>query len=452
MGVLFGTDGIRMLANEELTCDLAMNVGKATAKVLTSHVQHSPKILIGKDTRLSGDMIENAISAGLTSMGANVELVGVVPTPAVAYLVKKYNADAGVMISASHNPAEYNGIKIFGSDGFKIPDEYENEIEKYILSESNMLISEKKGNEVGSCSISKSALEDYINFLSSVSDIKLDNIKVLVDCANGSASTTAEALFKKLDVNANIIYNTPDGININANCGSMYIENLGKKVVEGKYDLGLAFDGDADRLLAVDSDGNIVDGDRIMAILSLDMIKNNSLNNDTVVGTVMTNMGFIKFCEQNNINFLATKVGDRFVLEEIEKQNLSIGGEQSGHIILRNYHTTGDGQLAAVELLKTIKKSGKSLKELAQVMKKYPQVLKNLRATKDQKEFINSDEIIQNSIKEWEAKLADNGRILIRPSGTEPLIRIMVEGLYSDEINSCLDALVDVIQERISQI
>lgn len=427
---LFGTDGIRGIANEFLSCERATMVGRALGHVLSSNHKYRPLVIIGTDTRRSSEMLASAISAGLYSVGSDVMTLGVVPTPAVAYLVKKYKAKAGVMISASHNPYEYNGIKIFGEEGYKLSDELEERIESMVL-DNTPPIKMAEGAEIGRRRNADYAIHDYVSYLMHTTDVTLDGMRVAVDCANGSASATAEELFKGLGADAHILFDKPDGININDKCGSTHIGTLGKYVVENGMELGIAFDGDADRCIAVDEQGKEIDGDFIMAILALDMKKRNILNKNTVVGTVMSNYGFQKFCQENGIDFIAAKVGDRFVLEMMNQEGYSFGGEQSGHIIIPRHATTGDGQLTAIALLSLIKESGKKLSELASVMKKYPQHTVNVEATQNQKIALFTDEEIKGIISDAENMLKADGRIVVRASGTEPVVRIMVES--SDE-------------------
>lgn len=445
MGRLFGTDGVRGLANTELTCELSLKIGRAAAYVLTQHTHHRPKILIGRDTRLSGEMLEAALTAGLCSVGADVHLLGVVPTPAVAYLVGLYQADAGIMISASHNPAEYNGIKIFNTNGYKIPDQYEEEIESIVL-DGSIEVPLAAGDAVGVSHRCESAVEDYVKHILSTTDTTFEGIHLLIDCANGSASATAHKIFPTLKADAEIVFNQPDGVNINYECGSMHISALAERVKNGSYDLGLAFDGDSDRILACDAEGNIVDGDMLMAAFALFMKQQGTLDGNTLVVTVMSNLGLIRCIEHNGINIACTKVGDRFVLEKMLEEGYALGGEQSGHLILKHFATTGDGQLSAVQLLTMMKKTGKSLKELASVMTVYPQVMVNVEAGKTAKVKLAVDKDINALIKTWEDRLAQNGRILVRASGTEPLIRVMVEGKDIDLINRCAHEIADMVK------
>ena len=448
MGRLFGTDGVRGIANGTLTCELAMNIGRAAACVLTANTEHRPKFIIGSDTRISSDMLISAICAGVTSVGADVTVLGVVPTPAVAYLVGKYNADAGIMISASHNPASFNGIKIFSSDGFKLPDALEEQIETLIIY-NNLGASVVTGEKIGTVSYSNTAIDDYITHIRSTISSKLNGLKIAVDCANGSSSVTASKLFDGLGADVTIMCDKPDGININKDCGSTHLEKLSKYVVENGCDLGVAFDGDADRCLCVDEKGNIVDGDFIMAVCALDMKETGKLNKNTVVGTIMTNFGFTKFCEDNNIKFIPTKVGDRFVLEEMLLEDYTFGGEQSGHVIFRDYATTGDGQLTALQLLDVISRKKKKLSELACVMTRYPQCIVNITVSAEGKLKFYTDVHIKEAIEDAKKQLSSTGRIVVRPSGTEPLIRVMAEGLDMRLIEDIANSVANIIKERL---
>ena len=448
MGRLFGTDGARGVANSELTCELAMKIGRAAAMVLTESCAHKPKVLIGMDTRASSHMLAAAIGAGLCSVGADVLIIDVVPTPAVAFLVKEYDYDAGVMISASHNPCEYNGIKIFQGNGYKLPDELENEIEEIILDETKVP-PVVLGGDVGKISFSSKAVDDYIFHLAMTADGDFKGMKIALDCANGSASVTARALFTRLGAKCFIINETPNGTNINENCGSTHLEQLQKFVVENKCDIGFAFDGDADRLLVVDENGEVVDGDKIIAVCSKFMKENNKLKNNTAVVTVMSNMGFFKFCEKNDINCVKTKVGDRYVLEEMVKNGFVIGGEQSGHIIFLDHATTGDGQMSAIQVLNVLKSTGKKISELASEMQVYPQVLINVRVSNFGKARLDKDEEVQLAIREASEELGDTGRVLVRVSGTEPLVRVMLEGEDYNQIKSLAESIAKVIEERL---
>lgn len=449
---LFGTDGVRGIANVELTAEIAMKIGKAVASILTKNKSEKAKILIGKDTRISCDMLEGALIAGICSVGVDTVCLGVIPTPAVAYLVKKYNAEAGIMISASHNSFEFNGIKIFSENGYKLPNEIEEKIERIVLDDVHVDIFDVKYSDLGTKTFCENAVDDYIEYILKTVDGDLSGLKVVFDCSNGAASSTAEKLFSKLGVNCIIKNDEPNGVNINENCGSVHIENLASYVKEHGFDAGIAFDGDADRCLAVDEQGNIIDGDFIMAICAKALSEQSKLKKNTVVGTVMTNIGFNHFCDGNNLNFAATKVGDRYVLEEMLKYDYNFGGEQSGHIIFRDYSTTGDGQLTAVQLLSILKKSDKKLSELAGVMKKFPQVMINVKVDNLGKLKLYTHEEIKNVIdrvkKEFELK--NNGRILVRASGTEPLIRVMLEGEDLDKITILANEIANLIKEKLS--
>lgn len=451
MGRLFGTDGARGVANTELTCELAMNIGKAAAMVLTDNSDNKhPKILIGKDTRLSSDMLEGALIAGLCSVGADVVLLGVVPTPAVAYLVKKYNAEAGIMISASHNPFEFNGIKIFSSDGYKLPDALEEEIESIVIDNTKPYY-KPTGDGLGSVRRAETAVDEYIEYIISTVPYRLDGMKIAIDCSNGSSSRTAETLFTKLGAECHMLSDKPDGININYKCGSTYLENLQKYVVDNKLQLGVAFDGDADRCLAVDENGNVVDGDFIMAICALDLSSRKKLSRNTAVGTVMSNMGFNRFCEDNNLKFVSTDVGDRYVLEAMLREGYNFGGEQSGHVIFLDYATTGDGQLTAAQLLSIVNRRKAKLSSVATLMTHYPQVLINVKVSAEGKQHFYTNRDIKDKIEEVRKELGDNGRILVRVSGTEPLVRVMIEGLDKELINRLAQETADIIKEKIGK-
>lgn len=449
MGRLFGTDGIRGIANKDLTCELATHLGRAAAKVLTNKSNRHPRVLIGKDTRLSSDMLETAMAAGLCSIGASVVTLGVVPTPAVAYLVEKYKADAGVMISASHNSFEYNGIKIFSGDGYKLPDDLEEKIEDIILGKEDISHEFPTEDGIGTVSHVDNAVRDYIDHVKNSVHFSLDGLKIAIDTANGSASVTAETLFTELGAEVHMLHDKPDGINVNRDCGSTHMESLIEYVKTHDVDAGVAFDGDADRCLMVDEKGNFVDGDFIMAICALDMKSRGKLAGNAVVGTIMTNLGFQRFCEENGMKFEATKVGDRYVLERMREQGYNLGGEQSGHITFLDYMPTGDAQLCAVQLLGIMAKTGLKLSELAAVMKKYPQVLVNVKASQQVKDFLPENRPVQELIAECEAQLGSRGRVLVRPSGTEPLIRVMLEGEDLDEITGMAQRIAEKIEESL---
>ncbi len=450
MGRLFGTDGARGVAITELTCETAMNIGRAAAIVLTKHKKNGKKakIVIGKDTRISSDILEAALMSGIMSVGADVELLGVVPTPAVAYLVKYYDADAGVMISASHNSVEYNGIKLFSGSGFKLPDEVENEIEALILDvPQKMVLSE--GTAVGRVKRAENAADDYVKHILSTTDLSVKKLKVLIDCANGSASATAKDLFTRLNIDFDMISAEPDGCNINENCGSTHIDKICNTVKNGGYDLGVAFDGDADRCLAVNEKGEIVDGDKLIAIISKYMRDKGTLAKDTAVVTVMSNLGFHTYMKNNNLGTVCTSVGDRYVLEEMLKSGYNIGGEQSGHIIFLDHATTGDGQLTAVQLIQVLNETKMSLSELTSGIEDYPQLLLNVKITEQSKGKWDKNKAILASIAEAEKAMGNNGRILVRESGTEPLVRVMIEGKKKEDVDYWTNKIVDVVKEQL---
>ena len=450
MGRLFGTDGVRGIANTELSCSRAFEIGRAAATVLTEGCRRRPVFVVGGDTRASTGMLAAAVSSGLCSVGADVIDLGVVPTPAVAYLIGKLKADAGIMITASHNPYEYNGIKVFGGDGRKLPDLLEDRVEAIVL-DGEYEVPSPTANGVGRITRNEGAVRSYIEHIKGSVMYSLDGLNIAVDCSNGAASKTAEELFTSLGAAVHVIANAPDGVNVNENCGSTHMENLARAVREGGYDCGVAFDGDADRCLCVDELGEVVDGDKIMAICSLDLKKRGKLNKNTVVGTVMTNLGFVKFCEENGIRFIATKVGDRFVLEEMLLEDYSFGGEQSGHIIFKDFATTGDGQLTAVQLLSLMRRTGERLSALASVMKSYPQAARGIRVAKEGKLMFYTDREINDAIADAKRELGESGRIVVRPSGTEPLIRIMVEGEDEEQIDGIAQRVADIIEDRIGE-
>jgi len=448
MGVLFGTDGVRGVANTELTNELAYKLGKYGAHVITSGKKKS-KILIAKDTRISGDMLESAMIAGMLSSGCNVIKIGVLPTPAVAYLVRHLNADAGIMISASHNPVEFNGIKFFNSEGYKLSDEIENEIEEYIVGDKR-LDHKVYGSEIGRKSSNFECLDIYGDYIKNTIDLPLNNIKIAIDCANGAASVIAPKVLKSLGAEVIAIDNKPNGLNINVNCGSTSPENIQKLVIKSNADIGLAFDGDADRLIAVDEKGEIVDGDKIMAICGNYLNSINALKDNTIVSTVMSNIGFDISMKENNLNTIKTSVGDRYVLEEMKKNNYTLGGEQSGHIIFLEHNTTGDGLLSGVQLINAMLHSNKKLSELANIMTKYPQILINAKVENSNKHNYEHDEEIKNEINRVTEYFEGKGRVLIRPSGTEPLVRVMIEGKDTEEIKKYAEELVKLIEEKLN--
>ncbi|MEG2354196.1 MAG: phosphoglucosamine mutase [Clostridium sp.] len=446
MARIFGTDGVRGIANTELTSQLAYNLGRAGAFVLTEGT-HKPKVVVGLDTRISGDMLESALVAGLLSVGAEAICVGIVPTPAVSHLTRKYGADAGIVISASHNPVEYNGIKFFNKDGFKLKDELEDRIQA-IIEGGFKDVPSPVGENLGRKTIITTAIEEYVEFAKSTLDGNLSGLKIALDCANGAAYKSSVKAIKELGAEVLVINNTPNGININKNCGSTHPKDLQSFVVENNCDLGLAFDGDADRCLAVDENGNLVSGDFMIAICCKSLKEKGRLKKDTVVVTVMSNMGFDIAMKKENIKTLKTKVGDRYVLEEMERGNYSIGGEQSGHIIFLDFNTTGDGLVSGLQLASVIKEKGKKLSELALIMKELPQVLVNATVPNNMKDIHEKDEEIIQDIKDMEEKMAGRGRVLIRPSGTEPLVRVMLEGENQVEIDGMAHALAKKIEEK----
>lgn len=434
---LFGTDGVRGIVNKDLDIFLATKIGVSAAYVLGKNKKI--KVVIGRDTRISGEMLSFAVISGLLSMGADVIDLGIVPTPLVSYLIQKYNADMGVMISASHNPSEYNGIKLFNNLGMKLSDEIEDEIE------ANLNIIPDK--EIGSYYVEENACTDYIDYLKSTVSLK-GNLKIVVDCANGSASTTAPTLFKELGFDPIIINDKYDGLNINYKCGSTHLEMLKEEVLKNKADLGIAYDGDADRCLLIDENGNTIDGDAILAINSLYLKENNKLKNNTLVATVMSNLGLRNFCKKHDINFVSTKVGDRYVLENMIENDYILGGEQSGHIIFKNDANTGDGELTSIKTLEILENKNISLSELSKIITIYPQVLINVEVTKEIKENYKNDTNLNNLITSIEEELKDNGRVLIRPSGTENKIRIMLEGTNIEDITK----KANIIKEAIENI
>ena len=450
----FGTDGIRRIANTELSPDLVYRVAKAGAYALAKHTDHAPTILIGRDTRISGTLIESAMTAGFLSYGANVKSLGVIPTPAVAYLTKKLKADAGVVISASHNTYEFNGVKYFSNKGMKIPDDLEEEIEEMMDSEKLNDFT-AVNDKIGTAEVRQDLLDEYVyffrkNFEEDFENFEKDNFVVAIDTANGATSIVAEKVFAALGIKHYIMNNTPNGININDNCGSTHLDMLKKYVVENKCNLGIAYDGDGDRCLAVDENGNEIDGDKLLAIISNYMKEKGTLKQNTVVATVMSNLGLKKYAENNGLNIVQTKVGDRYVLEEMLKNGYNIGGEQSGHIIFLDYNPTGDGILTSLMLIKVMLEKQKSASELSKIMKAYPQVLVNAKVSHDKKELYRSDEEIQKEIQKLEEEFSGNGRVLIRPSGTEPLIRVMIEGEDQQYIKQKAESLAKLIETKLS--
>lgn len=448
MGKLFGTDGIRGVVNENLNADLAFGVGCAAAQVLAKDTgKKRPLFTIGKDTRISSDLLEGALIAGLCSAGADVLRLGVIPTPAVAFLTIANKADAGIVISASHNPFEHNGIKIFNAQGFKLSDALENKIEDIVLFNQKSPLC--TGADIGKVTYADTqAVEEYIDHLITTVDTDLAGMRILVDCANGASAATAGKLLNRFPkLHTDIINADPDGVNINHDCGSTHIEKLSAMVTAGDYDLGIAFDGDADRCLAVDEKGILIDGDQVLAVCGTDLRSRRELAGDTIIGTVMSNLGLRLFAKEHGITLGITDVGDRNVLEEMERGGYILGGEQSGHTIFRQFATTGDGELTALQLLNVLKKSGKKASELFSVCQRYPQVLVNVPvADKDKKASIMGSEQLMAAIAQTEAELADTGRVLVRPSGTEPLIRVMIEAKEEATAQVQAQKLADLIK------
>ena len=445
MARLFGTDGVRGVANDELTPLLAMQLGQAGAYVLSKENAHKATIMVGCDTRISGDMLANALMAGACSVGANVVYVGVVPTPAIAYLTQKYRVDAGVVISASHNPVEFNGIKFFDGKGFKLPDSMEDEIEALIRNGMKD-IQFPTGPSVGKIKYRTDAREEYINHTVQAVPVDLSGMKIVVDCAEGASYYTSVETLKELGAEIVAIHNNPDGTNINANCGSTHMEELQARVVYEKANVGLAFDGDADRLLAVDENGNQVDGDVIMAIVGNHMKEKGTLKDNTIVATVMSNLGFFRMGKEHGIHIEQTTVGDRYVMERMLEIGANLGGEQSGHIIFLDENTTGDGLLSALHLLQVMVGTGKTLSELATIMTVYPQALVGAKVPNHKKNSYMEYTEIAEAIERVNAKFADEGRVLIRPSGTEPLVRVMIEGKDQRMIEREARELAELIQ------
>lgn len=447
MGRLFGTDGVRGIANSELTPELAFKLGKAGAHVL-SKSKDGPVFLIGKDTRLSGDMLEDALSAGITAVGGNVIKVGVLPTPAIAFLVRAYNADAGVVISASHNPFEYNGIKFFNGEGFKLDDDLEDDIEDILLRDIDVN-SHITGSSIGRClDADEDAGEKYAKFLESTVDIDIKGVKVVLDCANGAAYRVAGKVYKDLGADVRVIGDRPNGTNINQKCGSTHPEQLQKAVVEEGALLGMAYDGDADRLIAVDEKGRLIDGDQLICICAAMMKNRNQLKDDLVTATVMSNIGFHRYMDSMGCKVDVTQVGDRYVLESMLKTGCMIGGEQSGHIIFLNHTTTGDGILSSLQFLQAVLESGRKPSELADDIEIFPQVLKNARVKNENKNKFMADPKVKEAISRIEAEVEGQGRVLIRPSGTEPVARVMIEGQDVDHITRLAEELARQITKQ----
>lgn len=447
MGKLFGTDGIRGVVGETLTAELAYRVGQAITIVLTEQKGSAPTITIGKDTRISSDMLESALMAGICAMGGSVMPFGTIPTPAVAFLTVQEEADAGIVISASHNPYEHNGIKIFGAQGYKLSDEMEEKVEDIVLSKESLPV--KTRDQIGMRLHGMRQMKsDYIDHLLSTVDCDMRGLRVLVDCANGAASATAPGLFGKLPLHADFIFDKPDGININNGCGSTHMETLCRGVVAGKYDLGIAFDGDADRCLLVDEKGHIIDGDKVLAVCGKAMRRKGSLNGNAIVATVMSNLGLHEFCRKGDFLLVCTDVGDRHVLEKMIECGYMIGGEQSGHTIFREYATTGDGELTALQFIQAYCETGVPASELVSCCAQYPQELINVpvSAVGGAKERIMADDRLWEQVRIQEEALNGEGRILVRPSGTEALIRVMVEAKTVEIAHNVAKTLAEFIK------
>jgi len=448
----FGTDGIRRIANTELSPELVFRVAKAGAYVLSKHTDHAPTILIGRDTRISGTLIESAMTAGFLSYGANVKSLGVLPTPAVAYLTKKLNADASVVISASHNTFEFNGVKYFSNKGTKIPDSIEEEIEE--IMDSGKLNELTAVNEnIGIAQNCEELADQYVDFIVSIfeKEIKIKNrkFKVAIDTANGATYKVAEKIFAKLGIEHKIMNNAPNGININKQCGSTHLEMLKEYVLKNNYDLGIAYDGDGDRCLAIDEKGNVIDGDILLALTSMYLKEKGKLSKDTIVATVMSNLGLSKFSKENNIELKQTQVGDRYVLEEMLKNGYNLGGEQSGHIIFLDYNPTGDGILTSLMLIKLLLEKDQKASDCCKIINIFPQVLINAKVSSDKKYDFSKDAVIRAEMEEIEKEFAGNGRVLIRPSGTEPLVRVMIEGEDIEYITQKAKSIAELIEQRL---
>ena len=448
MGRLFGTDGVRGVAGSELTIELATKLGQAGAYVLTKEQAHKPTIIVGCDTRISGGMLASALMSGICSVGANAIFAGIMPTPAIAYLTRKHKVDAGVVISASHNPMEYNGIKFFNGDGYKLPDALEDEIEALIANDMKD-ITLPTGSEIGKIEYRFDLIREYIDFMKKTVPVDLTGMKIVIDCAEGASYKTSAETLRELGAELVAIHTNPDGTNINSNCGSTHMEELQARVVYEKAAVGLAFDGDADRMLAVDENGKVVDGDEIMAICANYMKEKGTLKKDTVVVTVMSNLGFTLMGQERNLHIEKTKVGDRYVLENMLANGYNLGGEQSGHVIFLDDNTTGDGLLSALHLLQVMVDTGKPLSELAQVMEVLPQALVNAKVPNHKKESFMEYPEIAGAIAELEEKFAGEGRVLIRPSGTEPLVRVMIEGKNQTQIEEEAKKLAELIMNTM---
>ena len=448
MGRLFGTDGVRGVAGSELTIELATKLGQAGAYVLTKEQAHKPTIIVGCDTRISGGMLASALMSGICSVGANAIFASVMPTPAIAYLTRKHKVDAGVVISASHNPMEFNGIKFFNGEGYKLSDALEDEIEALIANDMKE-ITLPTGSEIGKIEYRFDLIREYIDFMKKTVPVDLTGMKIVIDCAEGASYKTSVETLRELGAELVAIHTNPDGTNINSNCGSTHMEELQARVVYEKAAVGLAFDGDADRMLAVDENGKMVDGDEIMAICANHMKEKGTLKKDTVVVTVMSNLGFTLMGQERNLHIEKTKVGDRYVLENMLANGYNLGGEQSGHVIFLDDNTTGDGLLSALHLLQVMVDTGKPLSELAQVMEVLPQALVNAKVPNHKKESFMEYPEIAGAIAELEEKFAGEGRVLIRPSGTEPLVRVMIEGKNQTQIEEEAKKLAELIMNTM---
>ena len=446
MSRMFGTDGVRGVAGMEITIELAMKLGQAGAYVLTKEQEHQPTIIVGCDTRISGGMLANALMAGICSVGANAIYAGVVPTPAIAYLTRKHKVDAGVVISASHNPMEFNGIKFFNGEGYKLSDQLEDEIEELIVN--NMKdVPIPTGSGIGRIEYRLDIKNEYIAFMKRQVPVDLSGMKIVVDCAEGASYETSVKTLRELGANLVAIHVHPDGTNINSNCGSTHMEELRARVVYEKADIGIAFDGDADRMMAVDELGNVVDGDQVMAIIGNHMKQQGKLNKNTIVVTVMSNLGFTLMGEREGINIEKTKVGDRYVLEHMVANGCNLGGEQSGHIIFLDDNTTGDGLLSALHLLKVMTETKRKLSDLAEIMEVLPQALVNAKVPNHKKEHYMEYAEIAEAVKTLEDKFHGEGRVLIRPSGTEPMVRVMIEGKDQQTIEKEAEKLAELITD-----
>ena len=452
MKKMFGTDGVRGEANTELTPEFAFNLGRAGAYVLTKENRHTPRIIIGMDTRISCDMLECALTAGMCSLGAEVICAGVVPTPGIAYLVRKHGYDAGVMISASHNPFADNGIKFFSSDGYKLADVLEKEIEEMIENKLDTL-PRPSGSSVGRRRSGDSARKEYIDFLeSTLSGRRLDGLRVILDCANGATHKTAPEAFKRLGADVTVLYDKPDGKNINAGCGSTHMEKLSEYMKENSADIGVAFDGDGDRCLMVDENGEILDGDQLLSIIGNQMKSEGRLSKDTIVGTIMSNLGLFRMGEQQGIHIEKTNVGDRYVLERMREGGYTLGGEQSGHVVLTEFNTTGDGIVTALQVCDIMKRAGESLSRINRHMKRLPQSLVNAFVSNDKKYKYSECPAVTRAIEALEERYEGRGRVLIRASGTEPLVRVMIEGDNMEELERDAHALAAIIESQLGGI